>query len=267
MTETTGRRERSTIKFPYGDLDDATAIARTIHDQHGRSCALDQLAAGMGQSISGAFRGKVATASTFGVIETARKEVTLTDLGVRIVDPQTTAAARVEAFLGVPLYRAVFDEFRGSRLPAKAGLEAEMVRLGVSAKQAGNARQALQRSADQAGFFHAGRDRLVQPPVGTIGSVQTATPGTAAEADAALPITPSGGVDSWRPSGHPLLVGLWQELPDPKVAKLDPEKQAQWIETAKVVLKLLYGGAATGVVAPVPESQGPRRAKAGSAGT
>jgi hypothetical protein len=39
---------------------------------------------------------------------------------------------------------------------------------------------------------------------------------------------------------HPLLIGLWQELPDPKTAKLTEEQQSNWIDTAKLVLKLLY---------------------------
>ena len=233
-------RERSTIRFPYGDLDDAIAVASTIHRNFGMSCALDQLAAGMGQTISGAFRNKVATAATFGVVETARREVTLTDLGVRIVDPQTEAAAKVEAFLAVPLYEAVYEKFRGTRLPADTGLEAELVRFGVSAKQADKARQALQRSAEQAGFFHAGRERLVQPPVGSINAV----PPTASEAparDSGFQGSPDLSPGTWRPAAHPLLVGLWEELPDPKVAKLDPAKQQQWLDTAKLVLQLLYG--------------------------
>jgi len=36
----------------------------------------------------------------------------------------------VESFLRVPLYRAIFDRYRGVKLPPDAGLESEMVGLG-----------------------------------------------------------------------------------------------------------------------------------------
>jgi hypothetical protein len=44
------------------------------------------------------------------------------------------------------------------------------------------------------------------------------------------------------PVRHPLLVGLWQELPDPRVGGFDQRRQTEWLDAAKVVLKLLYGG-------------------------
>lgn len=39
------KRERSTIQFPYNDLDDAVAIAKAVYENAGISCAIDQLAA------------------------------------------------------------------------------------------------------------------------------------------------------------------------------------------------------------------------------
>jgi hypothetical protein len=250
MAETTEKAEkaaqqdRSTIKFPYGDLDDAVAVARTVHEKLGLGGTLDQVAAAMGQSLSGAFRAKMAAASTFGVIDSGRGEVQLTDLGAQLADPRTEAAARVAAFLGVPLYQAVFDRFRGSKLPGNAGLEAEMVKLGVAQKVVAKARQTLQRSAEQAGFFSLGRDRLVQPSVDKMAFVQPNGGPAAGVSHGPQPFAGPQGPTPGLPQ-HPLLVGLWQELPDPKVRKLDPEQQASWIETAKLVLKLLYNGDST----------------------
>ena len=48
-------------------------------------------------------------------------------------------------------------------LPPAAALEREMGQLGVASKQTGKARQAFERSAEQAGFFAHGADRLVMP--------------------------------------------------------------------------------------------------------
>jgi hypothetical protein len=155
---------RSSIGFPYTGLKDAERVARALHESWGGSASPDQLAASLNASPrSGAFRTKVATARTFRVIAISRGNIALTDLGRKLVDPQTRATARVEAFLIVPLFSALVDEYRGNMLPPDEGLEQKIHDLGVSIKQTARARQAFQRSAEIAGFFKMGKDRLVQP--------------------------------------------------------------------------------------------------------
>jgi hypothetical protein len=53
----------------------------------------------------------------------------------------------------------------GGVLPPAAALEREIVALGVSEKQKERARQVFERSAEQAGFFEHGKNRLVMPGV------------------------------------------------------------------------------------------------------
>ncbi len=183
----------------------------------------------------------MASAGTFGVVESGRGEVHLTDLGARIADPQTEQSARVEAFLGVPLYSKVFERFRGTRLPGDSGFESELVKFGVAPKAAAKARQTLQRSADQAGFFSQGRDRLVQPASRVIAGPSGDEP-TATRPEHTSPREATHHEIAPALARHPLLVGLWQELPDPAERKLSPEQQENWIETAKLVLRLLYSG-------------------------
>ena len=66
-------RLRSTIKFPYGDLDDAVAVARAIWDKAGEECSRSQLAAYLDQTpTSGAYRLKLATASNFGLVKSSQ---------------------------------------------------------------------------------------------------------------------------------------------------------------------------------------------------
>src|SRR4051794_23505496 len=109
---------RSTIGFPYGSLSDAEQVAKALHDHWGGSTSPEQLAASMSASPrSGAFRNKTATARTFKLTETSRGKITLTTLGRQIVDPQTRADARVEAFLAVPLFGKLHDEFKSDALP------------------------------------------------------------------------------------------------------------------------------------------------------
>src|SRR5687768_13935538 len=77
----------STIAFPYGDLNDAVAVAQAMMKQGGLPCEPDNLAAALGQvPSSGNFRMKVATARTFGVIETVQGKYQLTELGFAITD-------------------------------------------------------------------------------------------------------------------------------------------------------------------------------------
>lgn len=128
------------------------------------SCTIDQLAAYVKNSLtSGAFRLRLSNASTFGLTENERGEVRLTPLGRSIADPSQEAAARADAFLAVPLYERIYDNYKGFTLPSPSALEKFMREVGVSSKQTGKARNAFMRSARQAGFFAHGEDRLVRP--------------------------------------------------------------------------------------------------------
>lgn len=157
------RRIRSTISFPYGSLADAERVAEALHRRGDRG-TIDELAGEMAQTVtSGSFRTRVATARIFGVIEVQRGQVSLSRLGHRLIDPTQAPQARVDAFLHVPLFKRIHEAYRGRLLPSASGLEAEMTRLGVSSKQTDRARQAFQSSAERAGFFGNGKDRLVAP--------------------------------------------------------------------------------------------------------
>ena len=153
--------ERSKIGFPYGDLDDALQVAKAVVGNRGLASE-DQLAAFMEHEsvTSGTFRVKLSTARIFGLVEMQDDRVSLTDLGNQITRADTEAAAKVHAFLHVPLYRAIYEKYKGRLLPGDRVLEEDMVALGVAQKQKSRARQGFQRSAEQANM---GKDRLVVP--------------------------------------------------------------------------------------------------------
>jgi hypothetical protein len=159
------QHDRSTIEFPYMDLDTAVEAARAVYSRAGLgSCELDELAAEMGQTMSGAFRMKTSTARLFGFLEKeGRGTLRLTELGRKLANSETEAEARAMAFVNIPLYRAIYEKYRGHLLPPTKALEREMAALGVAPKQTDKARQAFERSAKQAGFFAQSEDRLVQP--------------------------------------------------------------------------------------------------------
>jgi len=232
------KRERSSIAFPYGDLNDAVAVARALHDNYGSSCAPDQLAAAMGHDTpqSGAFRTKVATARVFGAIEVGRGLISITDLGARLADVDEEAAAQVEAFLNVPLYQRLYEDFRNRKLPGDRGLESEIGRLGVSSKQLNKARIAFQRSADQAGFFAHGNDRLVRPNVAPSRATVRDEP-ERAPAQRHHQYDDPMALDGL----HPLLVGLIKTIPR-EGESFSPKRQKQWLDAARVNFALIFGG-------------------------
>jgi hypothetical protein len=227
-------RQLSTIAFPYLDLDEAIVLAKAIFTNAGSECSVDQLAAYLGHATtdSGGFRLKISTARVFGVVETQRDNVRLTTLGFEIVEPAREKSARAAAFLNVPLYKATFDRFRGRQLPPDGALERVFADMGVAQKQVAKARQAFQRSAEQAGFFGAGRDRLVEPagrvvPDDAPSPIASAMPGPA-RADTVM-------------SGLPeLIAAMVKQLP-PDGSGFPRERRAKWLATLENVLELVYG--------------------------
>lgn len=222
--------------FPYVNLDEGVRLVETIRGKGGSSCELDQLAAWLGTTRSSSkFRGWVSAAKMFGLIESRSKQASLTELGAAVVDPQQREAAKVEAFLEVPLYRQLHDKFAGQLLPPDAGLEAEMRSLGVPDKSAARARQVFQRSASSAGFFAEGKDRLVRPGLSEAngsaaqteqqGGQSSHTENTSKEQDQVGPT-------------DQLLTGLWSQLPATK--PFLPSERKQWLEMMRLALDWVY---------------------------
>jgi hypothetical protein len=263
-TNGTGAREQSTIAFPYLDLDAAAEVANAVYQRSGHgSCDLDELAAEMGQVISGAFRLKTGTAKIFDVIDKdGRSSVKLTDLGKQIIHEETARAARAEAFMRVPLYAAVYEKYKGQKLPPMKALEREMQSLGVSSKQTDKARQAFERSARQAGFFEAGDDRLVRPKTEPLTGRQDNAPDDDAEKQRRkddedrhrrererLRDDHGGGPQD------PLIVGLVKRLPEAG-AEWNAEARAAWLRLATSIFDVVYTGTDGSIAVTVQRTTG-----------
>jgi hypothetical protein len=222
---------RSTIGFPYTPLKDAELIVTELHDKWGGKASPEQLAGGLDSTTkSGAFRIKIATARTFGVVAVSRGSIALTDLGRKLLDPKSKAQARVEAFMTVPLFAALAEEYKGSMLPPDSGLEQKIRDLGVSAKQTAKARQAFQRSAELAGFFTHGRQRLV-PPANLPGAEQTDEKGSQNG-------NGNGGDVSHTASLPTPLLDLWLTLLD-EGQGWSPEKVQEFVAAARTLRNVL----------------------------
>lgn len=236
-----GTNERSTIEFPYSDIDNAVEIVLGVRDVGGTTCDYDQLAAHMQlEAKGGGFRIRVTGAKTYGLLINERGgRITLTELGRHIIDSQYARAAKAEAFLKVALYAKVFENYKGRELPPPAALERALIGFGVGSKVAKNARQVLMRSAQQCAYFELNPDRLTAPP--TRGST--------------LPEQPrkedpyrGGGTGNGNGNGgdggagHPLIEGLVQTLPKPNESWSGKDRY-NWLTMANSIFKIIYQSA------------------------
>lgn len=237
-----GKRQRSTIAFPYNDYDAAAEVAQSIHSNvgHGTCSATSQLAAWMKQSAkSSGFRTQLAAARLFGLIDSDNTETyRLTPLGIKLVDPGQARAAKAEAFLKVPLFAAIFEKYKGTVTPPDAALEREIVGLGVSEKQKARARQVFESSAKQTGFREQGPTHLVMPAVVVTGTTRNEM-GSGGSTAVSGGVQVDGGATSIELKLDPLLIALLQKIPG-KGEDWPSEKRLRWFKTFAMNVSQVY---------------------------
>jgi hypothetical protein len=135
----------------------------------------------------------------------------LGELGRLVVDSKREREGRAKASLSVPLFAAVHDKFKGGVVPPDAALEKELIALGVASTLSSTARRVLERSAEQAGFYEAGRDRLVMP--GFVPQEGASSEATGDGGGANLG-GGTGGGQSVELNLDPLLIALLKKIPD-----------------------------------------------------
>ena len=229
-------RQRSAVAFAYIDLEDTIAVAVAIHDHVGTGdCDEHQLSAWLGKSPkSSGFRALLSTARLFGLMDTdGSGKFKLTSLGRMAVDPTQAREAKAKSFLAVPLYKEVFEKYKGGVLPPAAALEREIAQIGVADKQKHTARLVLERSAQYAGFSAHGKDRLVMPGI---------APDSRSEArvDEADKNGGSGNGGGGGDGKDPLILALIQKLPSAG-SEWPVEDQALWLQMAAMAFRMAYG--------------------------
>ena len=230
-----GERTVSTIGFPWADLDNAARVAKAVHTVGGTSLTQEQVAAAVDVSVkSGGFRMLTSAARMFGLVTPVQGNViSLTPLGRRFNDAKDEKAARADAFLTVPLYKAIFEKYKGGVLPPAAALETEMFNLGVVRKATERARQVFQKSAQQAGFFAYGNDRLVAPATG---GQQRTDP---QPHESKQPERPRGTGGDGGGGRHPFIEGLLKELPAEGADWPTPDR-VKWLKAAAMLFDFIY---------------------------
>jgi len=233
--ESAAGRQRSTIGFPYMALPDAEALAQAIHGQVGNGdCSTSQMAAWTNQSNkSSTFRIQVAAARMFGIIDSDGPEnYRLSQLGRRIVDPNGARLARVEAFLNIPLFSALYENHKEGILPPAAALELEIAGLGVAPKQKDRARQVFERSAEHAAFFEHGKNRLVKPGIKNDGNPSSGK-GVGGGGSG------TGMVEGGQLNLDPLLMALLRKIPQTDEGWPN-EKRLRWFRTFAMNVSQVY---------------------------
>jgi hypothetical protein len=237
-------RQRSSIAFPYADLEDAEQIALAIHGNVGSGvCEDDQLAAWLGLSPrSSGYRVRIAATRLFGVIESpSAGTYQLTDLGKQIIDPERRRSARVSAFLNVPLFQKMYEQHKGGVIPPAAAFERTIEGAGVAPKQKTRARQILERSADYAGFFQQGKTRLVKPGIADAPPSDPAPPRDGGGGnDHGAARGSGGGATGGSDDLDPMIVGLFSKLPRGD-GPWNVADRVTWLKAATVIFQLVYG--------------------------
>jgi hypothetical protein len=218
-------RAQSGIAYPYFNLQQSVKVAQAIHEKGGGACTADQLASFLGYTSvrSGTYLTRVSAARLFGLILSHGDQIGITDRARAIISPvmpEDGVAAKVDAFLAVPLFSRTYEEFKGQTLPPEIGLKNLFEnKFKIVKDRVGPAVRVFYESADHAGFFSVGGDRTkLIKPVGHGSSHGAASTAQAPESKDTSSVAPQErprgtGFGDGPPGVHPAIVGLLRELP------------------------------------------------------
>lgn len=178
-------RPRSELSSPAYNLADCLQVADLIHKRGGGTATAEHLSSYLGykSTNNGSYLARMGAARAFGLVGKAGNYFVPTPLALQILTPvyQTDAKrALVDAFFNVPLFKRVYDDFKGKELPPEFGMKnALRQQYGVIPNRIGLAYRILMESAEQSGFFetrNGAKTHLILPafPVGAATTTRTA---------------------------------------------------------------------------------------------
>jgi len=120
------------------ELSKAISVIERIYKDYDGRIPASSLAKLWGiEPRGGAFANRVKDVAAYGLIE-GKGEYTLSKLGTRIVENPNDREAKADAFLQVPLFKAMHEYFKG-KLPESNELFAERLRILTNAKKPSDA--------------------------------------------------------------------------------------------------------------------------------
>jgi hypothetical protein len=251
----TGPRQKSGVSFPYYNLADSIKVASVMY-AHGGSCDRAQLATLLKYKgvNNGSFLTRVTAAKMFGLIEQEGNQLRVADRGMKIVAPvdgDDAERAKVDAFLGVELFKKVFDEYNGRTLPPDVGLKNLMEQtFSIVKDRVVPTLRIMLESAEEAGFFRiaGNRSKMVMPlaPGRPSAQMESKTPPASESTQGPPPKQGGGGGSGWDGGQnlniHPAIVGLLQELPQPGT-QLSEKKRNALTAAFKAAVDWIYPSA------------------------
>jgi len=245
-------RKISGVAFPYYNLAQSVEVAKVIYEKAGGSCDRVQLAALLGYNgvNNGSFLTRVTAAKMFGFIEQEGNQLRVTPRGRKVVapvDPTDKDQAKIEAFLGVELFKKVFDEYNGRPLPPEVGLKNLLEQThAVIPDRVGPTVRIMLDSAEEAGLFKtAGNRSKMVMPLSSPGAAVAKQPPAAADPPPMRDAVRHGGNGSGGGGGgggagiHPAILGLLNDLPVAGT-KMSPVKRTSLIAAFTAMVNWLY---------------------------
>jgi hypothetical protein len=163
---------RSETRFPAYSLLDALKVAEVIHKRAGGRATVEHITSYLGyrSANNGSYLGRMSAARSFGWIEKHGDQYAPSGLALLVLTPVYDVDAKkalVDAFLNVPLYKRIYDDFRNKELPPAFGMKNALRNVyGVLPTRVELAYKVLIDSAEQAGFFEVrggARTHLIIP--------------------------------------------------------------------------------------------------------
>lgn len=230
---------------PYFDLDSSLKVADLIYNKGGGACTGDQLAAWLEYASirSGTYLTRVSAANKhFGFITQEGDSFVVTDRAKKIlapVMPEDAVSARVEAFLAVPLFAKVYEQFRGSQIPHEVGLKNLFhSTYKLLPDRAAPAVRVFLNSAEQAGLLTADRSRLIKPSITASAKPPQAEKEESSATEKQKGNGGGGGGDG--PRGiHEAISGLLRYLPPPGTP-WSAQKKASFLKAFTAAIDLIY---------------------------
>ena len=243
-------RVKAENRYPGYDLTSSLEAAKVVKEKGGNACTPEQLGAFLGyrNTAGGGFAARVASAKAFGLIRTERNHYEATaraEAALYPITPESRAEALRDAFLGVPIYRRIYDRFRGTQLPQEVGMKNLLhTEFGLPAgDRLTVAYRVMMDSAETAGFFSVNggqRTHLIEPLIN--GRRDEGTPRPPAAPPRDTPVDDPGEqgrrvrhhlqVES---DLHPALQGLLSQLPPPPRFPRRKQWEAAWAATLDFV--------------------------------
>lgn len=237
---------RGMFNAPYFDLGASIKVAEEIYNKGGGACTGDQLANWLNYKSmrSGTYLTRVSSANKhFGLITQDSDNFVVTDRAKKIlapVMPEDATQGKVEAFLAVPLFSKVYEQFRGSQIPHEVGLKNLFENsYKLPSDRAAPTVRIFLNSADEAGLLTADRTRLVRPANVAIAQKPKAQEDHPSHSEQP-PEKPKGGGGGDGPRGiHEAISGLLRYLPPPGTP-WSAQKKETFLKAFTAAIELIY---------------------------